>query len=122
MIRSRTIQGFILHTQTVFNRLRERCMFLKIGKCQVLPEKVSCLGYQITPQGLIPDPDKVNKIVEARDPKDKDEIRSFIGVTNYYREFIKNYSKKMHPILSLLPRSEEHTSELQSLMRNPYAD
>src|SRR5690606_27109748 len=84
MARSATIQGFLLHLQTVFNRLRDKQLFLKIGKCQVLPEKVACLGYLITPDGLTVDPDKVSKVTNTRDPTDKDEIRAFTGLTNFY--------------------------------------
>lgn len=102
MARSATIQGFLLHLQTVFNRLRDKQLFLKIGKCQVLPEKVACLGYLITPDGLTVDPDKVSKVTNTRDPTDKDEIRAFTGLTNFYRDFVKNYSKIMLPITSLL--------------------
>ncbi len=104
MIRSRTLQGYLIHLQVVFNRLREKCMFLKIGKCQILPEQVACLGYCIKPEGLTPDPTKINKIIEARDPTDKDEVLSFLGLTNFYRDFIQNYSQKMSPIISLLPK------------------
>ncbi|KAB2835862.1 MAG: hypothetical protein F9K49_02960, partial [Caedimonadaceae bacterium] len=104
MARSATIQGFLLHLQTVFNRLREKQLFLKIGKCQVLPEKVACLGFMITPEGLTVDPDKVSKVVNARDPNDKEEVRAFTGLTNFYRDFVKGYSKIMLPITSLLAK------------------
>lgn len=104
MIRSSTIQGFLIHLQVVFNRLRERNMFLKISKCQVLPETVKCLGYMITPKGLAMDPEKISKVVNARDPKNTEEVHSFSGLTQFYKDFIKNYSKIMKPINALLAK------------------
>jgi hypothetical protein len=51
------------------------------------------------------DPRKIQTIVEWTTPKSVPELRSFLGLTNYYRRFIEGYSKKTTPLSDLLKKN-----------------
>ena len=63
---------------------------------------VECLGYLIDAEGLHTTPEKVAAIVNAPEPKNTTELRSFLGLVNYYGKFIKNLSSIAHPLNRLL--------------------
>jgi hypothetical protein len=55
-------------------------------------------------EGIIVDPEKIKSIMEWPIPKDVVDIRSFMGITDYYRRFIEGFSKIAYPITSLQKR------------------
>ena len=55
-------------------------------------------------EGVKPDPENINKIVTWPTPTSQSEVWTFLGMGNYYRSFIKNYSQKMQPLLTLTKR------------------
>jgi len=64
--------------------------------------KVKFLGLVITEGGIKIDPSKVSTILEWETPKDVKGYRRFLGFVNYYRRFIKGFSKLTRPINNLL--------------------
>ena len=52
------------------------------------------------------DPRKIQAIVEWSTPKTVLELRSFLGLANYYRQFIEGYSKKTTPLSDLLKKNQ----------------
>ncbi len=60
--------------------------------------KIEYLGHVIDEHGLHPTEDKVKAIQEAPTPKNISELRSFIGILNYYGKFISNFSSKLAPL------------------------
>ena len=73
------------------------------------------MGHVISEEGLAVDPDKIRSIMEWPTPKDVLDIRSFIGLTGYYRRFIKGFSKIGCPITALQRKGVEFiwTSECE---------
>jgi hypothetical protein len=59
------------------------------------------LGHIISEDGISVDPEKIKEIVEWPRPTNVAEIRSFMGITGYYRRFIEIFSKISFPITSL---------------------
>ncbi|KAL6475049.1 hypothetical protein MHYP_G00160890 [Metynnis hypsauchen] len=60
-------------------------------------EKDSC----VTPQGILPDMDKVRAVTEFPVPTDVRQVRQFLGLTSYYRRFIGGYAQQAEPLFSL---------------------
>ena len=82
---------------------RERAgMRLKLEKCAFLLKSVSYLGHVISEEGLHTAESKVEAVVEAPDPRDISELRSFLGMVNYYAKFLPNLATTLSPFYRLL--------------------
>ena len=81
--------------------LREYKIYAKFSKCEFFQDKIQYLGHVITKKGISVDPDKIKAINDWPVPKDVTGIRSFMGITGYYRRFIEGFSKIAYPITSL---------------------
>lgn len=68
-------------------------------------ESMQFLGYLLEGGKLKPDPDKVSAISRLLPPQTRTELRSFLGLTGYYREFIFRYAHLARPLTSLLQES-----------------
>ena len=59
------------------------------------------LGHVVSKERIAVDPKKIRDIMEWEAPRNVDEVRSFMGLTGYYRRFIKNFPHIAYPITSL---------------------
>ncbi len=59
---------------------------------------VKYLGHIISRDGIGPDPETIDKIVNYKTPVSADEVRSFLGLAGYYRRFIPNFGSLSHPL------------------------
>ena len=81
------------HVRQVLQRLREHQLYARPSKCTFFTDTVEYLGHIIGPDGIKPNPALVKAIIEFPQPRTLKELQSFLGLANYYRKFIKNYSK-----------------------------
>ena len=88
----------------VFQRLLEHGVHTKRGKCKFLAESIEYLGHHID-EGLHAINKKLRAIVQAPPPKNVQELRSFLGLINYYGRFIPNSADILHPLHKLLHRN-----------------
>ena len=86
----------------VFRRLEEHGFRLKQAKCEFLMSSVEYLGHLIDQDGIRPLPNKVAAIINAPSPTNIQELRSFLGLLNYYGKFIPNLATIVHPMNELL--------------------
>ena len=89
----------------VLSRLGTAGMRLKREKCTFMLGSVSYLGHVISNEGLSTGNLKVKAIVDAPDPKDFSELRSFLGMVNYYGKFLTNLATTLAPLYNLLRQS-----------------
>ena len=82
----------------VFERLRKANLKLKGKKCSFLQKEVPYLGHIISCGNIKPDPAKIDKVKNFPEPTNVTEIKSFLGLTSYYRKFIRNFAEIVHPI------------------------
>jgi hypothetical protein len=75
-----------------------------LEKCQFHVTTVEFLGYVISPTGISMDPAKVKAITSWPVPASVRDIQVFLGFANFYRRFIKNFSRIVSPITSLLKK------------------
>jgi hypothetical protein len=91
----------VQYVKKVLDKLKEHKIPLKLSKCEFHKNKISFLGYFVSSEGLAPDLRKVQAIEEWLEPRTVKEVQSFLGLINYYRKFILNFSKIAKPITEL---------------------
>ncbi|CEP06857.1 hypothetical protein [Parasitella parasitica] len=108
IIFSSTEENHVRHVRQVLEKCREFNLRLKWKKCQfATTQGVEYLGHTITPDGLLPLDRNTIKIQEFPKLKDEDDLRSFLGLTNYYHKFIPNYAIIAEPLHRLLKKKEQ---------------
>jgi hypothetical protein len=102
----------------VLERLQEAGLCLKPSKCQFHVQEVTFLGFLVGPDGVKMDPAKVEAITSWPVPKSVHDVRVFLGLANFYRRFIKHFSKMATPMTALLRKNKikrfRWTEEAQS--------
>ena len=93
--------------EEVFNHLEKHGFRLKLEKCEFLLKSIEYLGHIVSKDGIQPVPTKVEAIVKAPIPVNVQQLRSFLGLTNYYWKFIPNLATLLHPLNALLQANKE---------------
>ncbi|XP_045500051.1 uncharacterized protein K02A2.6-like [Colias croceus] len=88
----------------VFNKLKECGLHLNRKKCQFFQKSVTYLGHKINEKGLHPTEEKINDIKNSPRPTDVTSLRTFLGMINYYQQFISNLASKLNPLYKLLQK------------------
>ena len=103
--------------------LRLKCLTVKMAKCKFARQHLEFLGHEIGAGVLKPQVVKVKAIQEFPTPESKHQLRSFLGITGYYRKFIPQYATVAAPLSTLtkkeiaepLPWEEEHVLAFEKL-------
>jgi hypothetical protein len=85
----------------VLQRLREHNLFLKLKKCEFNKTTMEYLRLIIQEEKLSMDPVKLSGIQDWPTPTSVKQVRGFIGFANFYRQFIKKFSKLVLPLNNL---------------------
>jgi hypothetical protein len=101
LIYSRSKEEHEHHLRMMLQVIREHQLYAKLSKCSFYQKQIHYLGHIISKDGIAMDPEKIESIREWSAPKNVIEVRSFMGLTGYYRIFIEGFSKISHPITSL---------------------
>lgn len=88
----------------VLTRLQSAGLTLRRDKCHFFEDQVTYLGYVITKAGLNKAPEKVKAMAEAPVPTNVSQLQSFLGLINYYRNFVPNASSILSPLYGLLKK------------------
>ncbi|XP_024893887.1 uncharacterized protein LOC112468774 [Temnothorax curvispinosus] len=91
--------------EAVFKRLHQYNIRINLDKSEFFMEQINYCGYIIDKNGLHKEPDKIEAIEKMRRPEDVPQVRSFLGMVNYYGRFIKNLSTILHPLNNLLRKN-----------------
>lgn len=84
--------------ELVLERLRGASLTLKPSKCSFGYKEIKILGHVVNAQGILPDPSKINAVKEFAPPRRLRNLRSFLGLANYYRKFVKDFTKITKPL------------------------
>ena len=116
------------HLDEVLHRLAEAGMRLKKEKCAYLLPSVEYLGHTISAEGLSASDSKVLGILKASLPRDVTELRSFLGLVNYYGKFLPDLASTLAPLYALLQKhktwswgckEEEGFNKVKEMLKSP---
>lgn len=102
LIYSPTLEAHKQHILQVFQILRDHMFLLMKSKCSFAQQTIDYLGHIIGAQGVGTDPAKVQAVADWPTPTDIKQLRGFLGLSGYYRKFIKNYGVLSRPLTDLL--------------------
>ena len=104
IITGKSTEEHLNHLPRLLEWLQDKGFRLKKDKCHFLQSSVEYLGHVIDTNGLHTTPTKQQAIAEARAPTNTSELRSFLGLVNYYGRFLPNVSTTLHPLNRLLQK------------------
>ncbi|UYV70945.1 hypothetical protein LAZ67_8001196, partial [Cordylochernes scorpioides] len=90
--------------QNVLSCLKQAGLCLNAKKCKFGAKTITVLGHEVSGDGIRPDPEKIRAVRDFPTPKSLKEVRSFLGLSSYYRRFIPNYSQLAQPLNELLKK------------------
>uniref|UniRef100_A0A8C5PN48 Reverse transcriptase n=1 Tax=Leptobrachium leishanense TaxID=445787 RepID=A0A8C5PN48_9ANUR len=93
------------HVRNVLLRLRQHRLYAKLEKCRFNVTTLEFLGFVREPNNIRMDPSKIEAIRSWPTPANKKGIQCFIGFCNFYRKFIKDFSKIIKPLTYLTKQS-----------------
>ena len=96
-----SLEDHLAKVETVLKRLRKAGLKVNASKSKFCRHEVEYLGYLITRNGLKPLPKKVEAIHNMAAPKNRKQLRSFLGLVNYYRDVVIRRSEIAAPLTAL---------------------
>ena len=107
VIYSPTLQDHLVHLEKVFDRLRQNQLYVKKEKCEFAQTEIKFFGHLISKSHILMDGAKVVAIRDWPTQTKVTELRSFLGLANYYKRFIRGYSKIACPLTDLLKKERK---------------
>jgi hypothetical protein len=102
---SRTWEEHLTNLRTVLDRIKSAGIYLKPAKCQFARRSITFLGHIVSADGVSMTTEKVKAVADFPAPKKQEDIRTFLGMVNFYRPFIRNIAALQQPLTALLKDS-----------------
>ncbi|CAB4019266.1 Hypothetical predicted protein, partial [Paramuricea clavata] len=101
--------------QEVLSRLSKHGLRANSSKCEFFKERIEFCGHEISKLGLHKSQQKVHAVINAPRPENVSQVRSFVGLINYYHNFLPNLSTLLQPLNQLLEKERrwKWTSECE---------
>ena len=121
LIFSKNEAEHLAHLKLVLQKLREHHLYAKLSKCAFGLQEVEFLGHIVTKDGIRMDEGKIAAVRDWPTPACVRDVRSFHGLVNYYRKFIRDFSRLSAPLTDLTKKdvkfiwSEEQEAAFQAL-------
>jgi hypothetical protein len=104
LIFSTSLQEHLVAIRKIFEKLRKHNLKIQVDKCKFFAKQTEYLGHTLTTEGIKPNDKKIEAIKQIKLPTTPKQIKSFLGVTGYYRKFIKDYAKVAQPMTRFLKK------------------
>ena len=111
LIYSPSLAAHVDHMKTASEVLRKHTLFAKRSKCIFGVKEVEYLGHVISLHGVATDPYKISAVRDWPTPTIVKQLRGFLGLTGYYKRFVKGYGQISKPLTELLRKNAFHWNE-----------
>jgi len=98
---STTPEEHLKRLTQVLERLKQANLKLKPSKCKLMQRQVVFLGHIVSGQGIATDPEKTRLVEQWPEPVNIKQLRGYLGLTGYYRRFVRDYAKIAAPLNKL---------------------
>ena len=107
---SKTFDEHVENLRKVLQALRKKGMKLRVDKCDLFKKEVLYLGKIVSSEGYRPDPKDTSALqtLTEQTPQTVGNVRKLL--TGYYRRYLRDYSKRVKPVFSLLTQTEHPSS------------
>ena len=102
VIATPTLADHIDRLDGVFDCMKRAGLKCKPSKFEFLRDSIKYLGRMVDRHGVRPDPEAVEAVLTCKALRMDTQLMSFLGLANYYREFIKGYADKVYPMQQLM--------------------
>ena len=93
LLMSESYEEHIELLKKVLSTLMRAGIKVKVSKCEFFKKRIAFLGHEISTEGIQKAPEFINKIKEYPKPSNVTEMRQFLGLANFQRKFIENFSR-----------------------------
>jgi len=107
-IHSKTEEEHIKHLQLVLDKLKEAKLTAAWHKCRFFEKQLLFVGHTVSAEGIRADPAKVEAVTQYPRPTDQHQLRSFLGMTNFFRRYIHRYAAIVQPLNNLLRKDRAY--------------
>jgi hypothetical protein len=105
LVHNKELIQHLAHLEEIFKRLHEVNMKIHLKMCEFVVTSIVYLGHKILPNGIMVHWAKVIAILEMPNPTDVHTLRNFIGLCNYCRIYVQDFSTIVHPLYALLKKN-----------------
>ena len=98
LISGKNDEEHLINLNRVISRLERRGFKCKLEKTCFMEKEVIYLGHRVSAEGIQPVQSKVDSLKLAPEPKNVDQLVSFLGAVNYYRRYLPNLSSVIAPL------------------------
>ena len=109
LVGTETEEGHDEIVEKILRRLEGNNLYIKLEKCVWKARKIGFLGVVIGPNGIEMEKEKVEGVLSWPQPKNVKNVIKFLGLTNYYRRFIKDFARVARPMNMLTRKDEKWT-------------
>jgi hypothetical protein len=106
LVYSPTLPEHAHHLAAILKLLQDNQFFVKPSKCSFAQTELEYLGHIVSADGVATDPRKTQAMQSWPRPTTITELRGFLGLTGYYRKFVKGYGIIAKPLSNLLKKKE----------------
>ncbi|KAG6451048.1 hypothetical protein O3G_MSEX006918 [Manduca sexta] len=107
LIKSKDLESHLRTIDKVFEILGVNGLKIKRSKCDFLSNEIQYLGFIIGWDGVKVNSEKIKPIISMPHPNNVTELKSFLGMVNYYGKFVKNMSTFLSPLYDLLKKGQQ---------------
>nr|KYP46438.1 Retrovirus-related Pol polyprotein from transposon 297 family [Cajanus cajan] len=111
LIYSPTWSAHLQQLEVVLKVLHQHKLYAKLSKCSFGLQQVDYLGHTVSGSGVAMNQEKVQAVLNWPCPTNLKQLRGFLGLTGYYRKFIKGYASIAAPLSNLLKKESFHWTE-----------